>query len=109
MSKVRMGIIGIGNMGTSHVKSILGGMIPDMELGAVADRLEPRRKWAGENIPQGIPVYSDGVELIKSGKVDAVLLSTPHYEHPVLGIEAMKNGLHVMCEKPAGEIGRAHV
>jgi predicted dehydrogenase len=102
MDKVRMGVIGIGNMGSSHVKSIFGNLVPGMELGAVADRSEARRKWAAELLPAGFPIYNDGIELIKSGKVDAVLLSIPHYEHPTLGIEAMKNGLHVMCEKPAG-------
>jgi len=102
MNKVRMGIIGIGNMGSTHVKSICGNLVPDMELGAVADRSEARRKWAAEILPAGFPIYNDGIDLIKSGKVDAVLLATPHYEHPTLGMEAMKNGLHVMCEKPAG-------
>ena len=102
MNKVRMGVIGMGNMGSAHIKSIKEGLVPDMELGAVADRYEARRNWAVQTLGQGFPVYSEGNDLIKSGKVDAVLLATPHYQHPVLGIEAMKNGLHVMCEKPAG-------
>ncbi|MDR0313973.1 MAG: Gfo/Idh/MocA family oxidoreductase [Treponema sp.] len=102
MDKVRMGVIGMGNMGSAHIKSIVGGMVEGMELGAAADRLEARRKWGAENMPAGVPIYNDGMELIKSGKVDAVLLAVPHYDHPPLTIEAMKNGLHVMCEKPAG-------
>ena len=102
MNKVRMGIIGMGNMGSGHIKSLIAGQVPDMELAAVSDRLEARRKWGKDNLPQGIPIYNDGTELINSGKVDAVLIATPHYQHPVLGMEAMKKGLHVMCEKPAG-------
>ena len=102
MNKVRMGVIGLGNMGTTHVKSILENKIPGMELGAVADRSEMRRSWAAGILPIGFPIYSEGIDLITSGKADAVLIATPHYQHPSLGIEAMKNKLHVMCEKPAG-------
>ena len=102
MSKVRMGIIGLGNMGSSHVKSILEGLIPNMELSAVSDRLESRRAWVSSILPEGVPVYNDGIELIKSGKCDALLIATPHYDHPVLAIEAFKAGLHVLVEKPAG-------
>jgi len=102
MNKVKLGIIGLGNMGTGHVKSLVAGLVPDIELGAVADRQETRRKWAAENLPQGLPVFSDGSELIKSGTCDAVLLAVPHYQHPPLAIEGFKAGRHVMCEKPAG-------
>ena len=102
MNKVRMGIIGLGNMGSAHVKSILEGLIPNMELTAVSDRLESRRTWVSSILPEGVPVYNDGIELIKSGKCDALLIATPHYDHPVLAIEAFKAGLHVLVEKPAG-------
>ena len=46
MSKVRLGIIGIGNMGSGHVESILDGKVPEIELAAVADLRESRRQWA---------------------------------------------------------------
>jgi predicted dehydrogenase len=102
MEKVKLGIIGLGNMGTSHVKCIQAGEAPDIELSAVADQLAARREWAASYLSQGVPVFGDGLELIKSGKCDAVLIATPHYQHPSLSIEALKAGLHVMCEKPAG-------
>jgi predicted dehydrogenase len=102
MDKVRLGIIGMGNMGTTHVKSVFGGTIPGMELGAVADRLPGRREWAKGILPAGFPIFEDGSELIKSGLVDAALIAVPHYQHPPLAIEAFGAGLHVLCEKPAG-------
>ena len=37
MEKVRLGIIGIGSMGTGHAGNVLKGMVPDMELTAVAE------------------------------------------------------------------------
>ena len=102
MNTVKLGIIGIGNMGSVHSKSVFDGNIPEMELAAVADRSPARRSWAAESFGAGFPVFEDGSELIKSGKVDAVLIAVPHYQHPPLAIEAFKAGLHVMCEKPAG-------
>jgi predicted dehydrogenase len=102
MDKVKLGIIGLGNMGSAHVKSILEGKVPDIEISAVADRMEGRRAWATGCLPSGVPVFTDGMELIKSGRCGAVLVATPHYDHPPLSIAAFKAGLHVMCEKPAG-------
>jgi len=102
MNKVKLGIIGMGNMGTTHVKSIHTGQVPDIELGAVADRAESRRKWAQGYLPAGFPIFNDGSDLIKNGHCDAVLIAVPHYQHPPLAIEAMKAKIHVMCEKPAG-------
>ena len=102
MGKIRIGIIGLGNMGTVHARSIQAGDAPEIELAAVADRLAGRREWAAAFLPPGFPVFSDGSELIKSGLCDSVLIAAPHYQHPPLATEAFRAGLHVMCEKPAG-------
>ena len=102
MEKVRLGIIGIGNMGTNHAKSLVEGKVPEMELTAVADRKESRRTWCRENLPETVRIFDDAGELMTSGLCDAVLLSIPHYQHPELSMAAMDHGLHVMCEKPAG-------
>lgn len=102
MNKVKMGIIGLGNMGSSHLKFIMDGLTPQITLAAVAERMETRRRKAREIIPQDISVYEEGSELIAAGICDAVLIATPHYQHPGLAIQAFKRGLHVMCEKPAG-------
>ena len=47
MEKVRLGIIGIGSMGTGHAGNVLKGMVPDMELTAVAD-IQSRAAWTGQ-------------------------------------------------------------
>jgi len=102
MEKVRLGIIGIGNMGSSHCKNILAGKVPEIELTAVADRREARREWCKENLPETVQIFEEGDELIEKGAVDAVLVATPHYDHPRLIIKALENGLHALSEKPAG-------
>ena len=101
MEQLRMGIIGIGNMGSAHAVSIDAGRVPGMVLGAVCDIRESRRAWAAGQLP-GVAVYSNAHELIHSGKCDAVLIATPHYGHPPLAQAAFEAGLHVLSEKPAG-------
>ncbi len=101
MESVRMGIIGVGNMGSSHARCIAGGQVEGMTLGGVADVDPARRQWAAETFP-GVPVFEDALALMDSGVCDAILIATPHYLHPVYAIEGFRRGLHVMSEKPAG-------
>lgn len=104
--KVRLGIIGIGNMGGGHVANICGGNCPEIELAAVADinpeRLKPVIDRKVNNDGNEIKIFNDASEMIKSGTIDAVLVAVPHYDHPRYVIEALENGLHAMSEKPAG-------
>lgn len=102
MDQVRLGIIGIGGMGTNHVRSIMDGKVPNMVLTAVADVRQSRLDWAKENLPKDVAVFADGKELIDSGTVDAVLVATPHYFHPEYVIYALEHGVHAISEKPAG-------
>lgn len=101
MDKVRLGIIGIGNMGRDHIRNIVAGKCPEIEVTAAADRQSARRDWVRQTLPEAA-VFCEGSELIASGTCDAVLIATPHYQHPPLAQEAFAHGLHVMCEKPAG-------
>ena len=107
MTKVRLGIIGVGNMGSGHAANILAGKCPEIELTAVVDRREARRQWAKDTLPEGTAIFEEGSDLIQSGLCDAVHICTPHYQHPTLAMEAFAAGLHVMCEKPAGVYTKA--
>ncbi len=101
MRKIRLGIIGVGNIGTGHVGNILEGRCPEIEITAAADRRASRREWIRENL-KGVMVFNEGEDLISSGTCEAVMICVPHYQHPPLAISAMRHGLHVMVEKPAG-------
>lgn len=101
MNNVRIGIIGIGNMGSAHARSIFSGLIPRMTLTAVCDIAPQKLEWASANLP-GTPQFTDYRQLLNSGLIDAVIIATPHYLHPPIAIEAFGHGLHVMTEKPAG-------
>lgn len=102
MDKVRLGIIGVGNMGSGHIGNIMKGLCPDIELVAVADKNPARLKWARENVASDIACFDNGIDMMESGLINACLVSVPHYDHPALAMEAMKRGIHVMVEKPAG-------
>jgi predicted dehydrogenase len=92
---VKLGIIGMGNMGNAHARSVAEGNIPGLKLAAVADHDKSRlEQWTD------VSRFDDGSALIQSGEVDAVLIATPHYSHTALGIETLKKGLHLLVEKP---------
>ena len=102
MQKVRLGIIGIGNMGTEHCQNIVNGKCPEIELTAVADIRPERLEWAEKELPETVARFDNADALMDSGLVDAVLIAVPHYDHPPIAIAAFNRGLHVFIEKPAG-------
>ena len=92
MSKVRLGIIGYGNIGSQHGRAIRDGKTPQVDLTAVADIDEKRLELAKSIFGEHLTTFTSASELIHSGLVDAVLIAVPHYEHPSLAIEAMEAG-----------------
>ena len=104
--KVRLGIVGVGNMGRGHISNYVQGRMPEIEITAVADIDETKFDFARENVP-GVKCYNTATEMFNSGDCDAVLIATPHYFHPPMAREAMEAGLHVMSEKPAGVYTKA--
>ena len=95
MKSVRLGIIGLGNIGQHHFGYLTAGKVSRAELVAVSDAVASK---LDKYLP--LKTFTDGEELIRSGLVDAVIIATPHYQHTTLGIAALKQGLHVMVEKP---------
>ncbi|MFC1452898.1 Gfo/Idh/MocA family protein [Verrucomicrobiota bacterium] len=96
MKEVRVGVIGTGGMGSHHARSILDNQVGRCRLTAVCD-VDPSRLRSFEG---RVPGFRDSRKLIRSGEVDAVLIATPHYGHTTIGIDALKQGLHVLVEKP---------
>jgi predicted dehydrogenase len=97
MSKVRLGIVGLGNIGKFHTGYLLDGKISRCELAAVSDAYAPSLEPFKA---KGIPAYEKCEDMIRSGKIDAIVVATPHFLHTTLGIDALQNGLHTMIEKP---------
>lgn len=101
MDSLRVGIIGVGNIGHAHCSGIARGKIKGMTLCALCDTDETKREMFSSEFP-GVRIFEDGDELIKSGLVDAVIVATPHYFHPHYVITALENNVNVLTEKPAG-------
>ena len=100
---IRYGIIGVGNMGSAHLENFQKGLVPDACVTAIADHDEGKLARMKEKFPDGgFACYSEGKDLIDAGNVDAVIVAIPHYFHPEMSIYAMKKGIAVVCEKPAG-------
>lgn len=102
MDKVRFGIIGVGNMGSGHLGYFNEGKVKNGVVTAVADISEKKREAVKKSLPENCVCYDSGEELIDKADVDAVIIAVPHYQHPSLAIRALKKGLNVICEKPAG-------
>ncbi|MBN1352007.1 Gfo/Idh/MocA family oxidoreductase [candidate division KSB1 bacterium] len=96
MKNVRVGVIGTGGMGQYHLGYL--NSVDGAEIGAVCD-IEPGiLKKMSERYQ--VQEFRNHRELLESGLVDAVIISTPHYDHTPIAIEAFKKGLHVLSEKP---------
>src|ERR1051325_6208520 len=95
MKNIRLGIIGMGNMGKFHADYLQNQKVSRCELTAVSDafpaNLERYKQYK---------TFDSSEALIRSGAVDAVIIATPHYLHTSIGIDALQNGLHVLVEKP---------
>ena len=99
--KVRVGVIGVGNMGLGHINNFVKGAMPEIDITCVADIDEKKFALAKEKLPD-VVCFPTAEALIDSGLADAVIIATPHYFHPPIGIYALQKGVHVMSEKPAG-------
>lgn len=103
MEQVRYGIIGTGNQGSTYAKYFEKGETTDAVLGAVCDINEKKLDAVKGSLPTQKPaVFTDYREMLSSGKVDAVIVAVPHYDHPKICIDALSAGIHTICEKPAG-------
>ncbi len=100
---LRLGVVGLGGMGTSYLQRLAKGAAGDCALTAVCSRDARRHARA----PEGTPAFVDHRELARSGAVDAVLIATPHPSHAQIAVDALQCGLHVLIEKPLAPDVRA--
>ena len=96
IDEVRIGVIGLGNMGSSHISNIEKGLISGARLAAVCDVVpEKMKRFEGK-----YKCFADSRELIRSGEIDMVMVETPHYSHTTIGIDSLTVGVHTLVEKP---------
>lgn len=94
--KIKIAVIGVGVMGNLHAKDING--LENTELAAICDTDQTKADKYAQMY--GVPAFYDHQEMLTHIDLDAVLIATPHYDHPPIAIAAFEGGIHVLTEKP---------
>ncbi|MCL6632268.1 MAG: Gfo/Idh/MocA family oxidoreductase, partial [Alicyclobacillus herbarius] len=95
--RVKIGVIGLGNIGTTHVEYLQS--MPGVELTAVCDVNGDRAKAYAERY-HAQTYFDNANDLLDRGGIDAIIVAVPHYDHTPITIEALRRGIHTLCEKP---------
>ena len=91
---IRMGVIGVGNMGQHHTRIL--SLLKDVELVGISDI----------NVERGLDIASKyRVRFYESYQdllphVDAVCIAVPTRLHHQVGIDCLQAGVHILIEKP---------
>ena len=97
MKKIRFGIVGTGNIAHRFAEAIKN--VETAELTAVASRTAENAEKFGDEF--GIPHRFASYEaMAQSDIIDAAYIAVPHSGHKPCSCLMMKNGKHVLCEKP---------
>lgn len=108
MEKLRFGIIGMGVQGSLYAAILTGqpvgqmGLLPMPENGVLTAVSSRSPETVGKAAALGVPWFADWREMVDSGVCDAVIITVPHYQHHEIACYALRHGVHVLCEKPAG-------
>ncbi|MBO7741682.1 MAG: Gfo/Idh/MocA family oxidoreductase [Victivallales bacterium] len=98
MSKVKIGIVGCGNMGSSHAGSLL--KLDGVELTAVCDINPAAFKRLPKEYGDRLQLFTSSEKFFAESGCELVIIAVPHYDHPDLAIAAMNAGMHFILEKP---------
>ena len=99
---LRLGIAGIGAIAGDYIGLIVGGKVRDVALTALCSRNEAHIREAAQRHGLQAAAFTDYGAMLRSGQVDAILICTPHAQHPEMTRQALEAGLHVLVEKPVG-------
>jgi len=102
---IRVGVVGVGNMGRHHARVYYELMNEglDIEFVGVVDRNIERAKTIANKY--GVKAYNNHIDLIKNG-VDAVSIAVPTTLHKDIALDFIRNGIHVLVEKPIAATSR---
>lgn len=95
--KVRIGMIGAGAIGDVHMNVFK--RVPEAQMVSVTDAYLPLAQEKAKI--HGIEgVHDNPQAMLEDSEVDAVIIGVPNQYHAPLAVEALKNGKHVLLEKP---------
>ncbi|MBE7458699.1 MAG: Gfo/Idh/MocA family oxidoreductase [Planctomycetia bacterium] len=108
--RITLGMIGVGNMGSGHLETLLGH--PEVQIVAVCDVDAEKRRaaverteshYAAEKVSgtfRGCDGYNEFEKLLARTDLDAVLIAVPDHWHAIISIAAARAGKDIYCEKP---------
>lgn len=100
MSKIRVGIAGLGRMGAMHAQHI-AGQIPAAKIVAACSIIPSELEFARDQLG-ATQLFADFDEMLAKADIDAVVIVTSTALHAPQAIKALKEGKHVFVEKPMG-------
>ena len=92
-------VIGVGRMGTVHAMNLYFRRVRGARLYAVCDTDPSALAKAAKRFPRA-KRFADVEALLADGKVEAVVIATPHYAHADIAVACLEKGVHVLVEKP---------
>ena len=92
--KLNIGVVGVAGRGGGNLRGVSGENIV-----ALCDVDRTRLATANKAHPKAA-TYVDWRKMLERKDLDAVVCSTPDHTHAVIGVNSMKAGHHLYCEKP---------
>ena len=96
MQRVRVGVVGVGGMGSFHARTLAA--IAGVEVVVVADVYEPNASRLADEL--GCERSLDPLATAGRSDLDGVVIASPDETHPELAVAAIGAGSMVLCEKP---------
>lgn len=100
MKKIRVLVIGCGNMGASHAAAY--HQIPDFEICGLVSRGDSKNKL-NEKLNASYPLFEDYIKALEDTKPDAVCISTYPDTHEEIALQSLAMGCHIFIEKPLAD------
>ena len=97
-NQLNVGIIGLGMMGSGHVRSFAG--LPGVQVAAISDADSHRMGESANHLSNSVSQHQDFRRVLDDPAIDAVVIATPNHWHAVMTILACQAGKHVYVQKP---------
>ncbi|MBR2634886.1 MAG: Gfo/Idh/MocA family oxidoreductase [Clostridia bacterium] len=93
-------LIGAGGYGAHYIKALLGDPEKKSLLKGVVEPYFDTCPTRDLILASGVPVYPDAKSFYRENRADLAILATPVFLHSAQAVFCLKNGSHVLCEKP---------
>lgn len=100
MGQIKIGIVGLGNMGMTYAKALLAGLIPAARLTAICVNGTAKAEKASGEFDKSVQCFGDYHDFLLSNQFEAVIIATPNQTHVTMATAALQADKHILLEKP---------